>query len=251
MISILFTSRGVEMYDPIKLSELTERIVVRGAQRKYHRFRFTRFYGGSATADAVGCNLRCIFCWSGRAVRNPSATGKFYSPEIVADMLIDMAERNGCRIIRISGAEPTIGKAHLLSLLDVVDVYDKIFILETNGILIGADRRYAEELSGYKRLHVRVSIKGCSEDEFRYLTGAKYGFSLQLKSLEYLSDNNVSFHPSVVSTRGENLRIVEKLKELGIRPSDIEWERLKLYPPVKERLKRMGRLDEMGDIWER
>jgi len=26
---------------------------------------------------------------------------------------------------------------------------------------------------------------------------------------------------------------------------------LKLYPPVKERLKRMGRLDEMGDIWDK
>jgi len=238
------------MYDPIELSKKTERIVTKNGKKKYHRFRFTRFYGRSATADSVGCNLRCIFCWSDRAVRLPNKMGRFYSPDEVVDKLIELANDNKCKIIRISGAEPTIGRSHLLALLDLVDAYDKIFILETNGILLGADRKYVEELSSYRRLHVRVSLKGCSEEEFRFLTRAKEGFSYQIRSLEYLSDYGVSFHPSVVSTRGEEEKMIEILEDIGIKRNVIEWEKLKLYPPVKERLKRLNLLDNLADVWE-
>lgn len=237
------------MYDPIELAKKTEKIVVEDRKRKYHRFRFTRFYGCSATADSVGCNLRCVFCWSDRAVRLPNSIGRFYTPEEVVDSLVRIADENRCRIIRISGAEPTIGKAHLLSILDLIDIYDKIFILETNGILLGYDRRYVEELSGYKNLHVRVSIKGCSREEFEFLTRAKKGFFYQIKSLEYLRDCGVSFHPSVVSTRGEEKRIEETLRSIGIGRNVLEWERLRLYPPVKERLRRMNILDEFINVF--
>ena len=48
-------------YDPIKRSEETAKVVLRNDLRKYHRFRPARFYGGIATADCVGCCLRCIF----------------------------------------------------------------------------------------------------------------------------------------------------------------------------------------------
>jgi uncharacterized Fe-S cluster-containing radical SAM superfamily protein len=44
--------------------------------------------------------------------------------------------------------------------------------LETNGILIGEDATYAQELALYPFLHVRVSLKGCTEEEFARLTGA-------------------------------------------------------------------------------
>lgn len=234
------------MYDPLELSKQTEKIVVNGRAKKYHRFRFTRFYGGSATADSVGCNLRCIFCWSDRAVRLPNKVGRFYNPEDIVDKLVELADLNRCNIVRISGAEPTIGRSHLLALLDLVESYDKIFILETNGILLGADRSYVEELSGYSRLHVRVSLKGCCEEEFRFLTRAKEGFSYQMRSLEYLRDYGVSFHPSVVSTMGKEMYLIERLREIGIRESSIEWESLKLYPPVKERLKRLNLLDKLS-----
>ena len=47
------------MYDPIDVAKKVEEIVVRGALKKYYRFRPTGFYGGIVTADTVGCNLRC------------------------------------------------------------------------------------------------------------------------------------------------------------------------------------------------
>jgi uncharacterized Fe-S cluster-containing radical SAM superfamily protein len=50
-------------YDPLKLGEAVQAHVVREDERKYYRFRGGKWYGGIATADCVGCNLRCVFCW--------------------------------------------------------------------------------------------------------------------------------------------------------------------------------------------
>uniref|UniRef100_A0A7C5Z6G6 Molybdenum cofactor biosynthesis protein MoaA n=1 Tax=Ignisphaera aggregans TaxID=334771 RepID=A0A7C5Z6G6_9CREN len=56
------------VYDPILLSNDIEKYVIYMKDskilRKYYKFRATKFYGGSATGDVVGCNLRCKFCWS-------------------------------------------------------------------------------------------------------------------------------------------------------------------------------------------
>ena len=79
----------------------TEKNVLNGNKRKYYRFRPARFYGGIATADIVGCNLRCKFCWSGNSVWNDKNIGKFYSPEEVAEILLDIAETKGYHQIRI------------------------------------------------------------------------------------------------------------------------------------------------------
>jgi uncharacterized Fe-S cluster-containing radical SAM superfamily protein len=46
------------------LASQTQAIVSRGRLRKYYRFRWAGYYGGIATADCVGCCLRCLSCWS-------------------------------------------------------------------------------------------------------------------------------------------------------------------------------------------
>ena len=54
-------------YDPIKLTEITEKLVIDGNKRKYANLaRTLRFYGGIISATEVGCNLRCIFSFSDR-----------------------------------------------------------------------------------------------------------------------------------------------------------------------------------------
>jgi len=98
------------MYNPIALSKQIEKLVARGTEKKYYRFRPTRFYGGIATADTVGCNLRCSFCWSARSVWNARNTGSFYSSDQIAAQLQDIAHQRGYHQVRISGGEPTIGK---------------------------------------------------------------------------------------------------------------------------------------------
>src|SRR3989337_328406 len=184
------------MFDPVKLAESTARIVTMDSERKYYRFRSSRFYGGISTADCVGCNLRCVFCWAQSVVTRPHECGRFYRPEDVAGNLMGIAGKKHLRQLRISGNEPTLARRHLVRVLEIIGER-RPFILETNGILIGADEGgYAKELSRFENLYVRVSLKGTCEEEFSRLTGAvPEGFGLQLKALENLLRYDVKAHP--------------------------------------------------------
>ena len=68
-----------------------------------------------------------------------------------------MPKRNGNKLISASASEGTLGKQHLFELLDLVDKSDLIYILETNGMTLGDDPGFAQQLSKYKNLHVRVA----------------------------------------------------------------------------------------------
>jgi uncharacterized Fe-S cluster-containing radical SAM superfamily protein len=231
------------MFDPLEMARNTERIVCRDDKRSYHRFRSARFYGGISTADCVGCCLRCIFCWSWREVTNPQKYGRLFSPDEVAERLIAIAKSKGYRQMRISGNEPTIGREHLLRVLDLIP-QEYLFILETNGILIGEDPAFARDLSNHHNLHVRVSLKGTCEEEFARLTGARQeGFQLQLRALDNLTRNGVSVHPACMISFSplENvMRLRTRLKEIGKEFEDFEIEELILYPAVEKRMKKMG-----------
>ena len=235
------------MYDPIEYAEQLKRLVLRGVERKYYRVaRGGRWYGGIATADCVGCPLKCVFCWSNVPRDNPARVGRFYTPEEVFRGLDRVASRRGYRQVRVSGNEPTLGKEHLLRLLELVEESKKyLFILETNGILIGHDPSYAKELSRFRRIHVRVSLKGASPEEFSRLTGAyPEAYELQLRALENLVKEGVPCHPAVMlsfSTKESYEKLKARLR--SIDPSleeELEEEYVFLYPHVVERLRRAG-----------
>jgi len=229
------------MFDPINKAENVTQIITRDDLRKYYRFRAARFYGGIATADCVGCCLQCIFCWSWREVMNPNAYGHYYAPRDVARRLALIARKKRFKNIRISGNEPTLAREHLLKVLAMVPS-DMLFILETNGILIGHDRTYAEDLSRFKNLYVRVSIKGTNEEEFSGLTGAQpQGFGLQLKALENLRRAAVKTHPAVMvsfSTPDNVDALRKQLIQIDNDYSDVEIEELTLYGDVEKRLEK-------------
>ena len=237
-------------YDPVQRHIAIEKLVVRegseGQEKKYYRVRPARWYGGIVTADCVGCGLLCKFCWvSDNVMNRPAEIGNFYSPDKVAHDLITIAKKRGLEQLRVSGGEPTIGKSHLLQLLDRLKGEGYRFILETNGIPIAYDENHAEELSKYDFVHVRVSLKGCNEEEFSMLTGAKpEGFKLQLKSLEKLIDANVSCHPSVMASFSPRKNLDALIKRLGSMSSElvkeVEVEELILYPHVINRIQNYG-----------
>ena len=234
-------------YDPVQRHLAIEKLVVRegpeGQEKKYYRVRPAGWYGGIVTADCVGCGLLCKFCWvSDKVMNRPAEVGKFYTPDEIAYGLVTLAKKRGLRQLRVSGGEPTIGKSHLLQLLDRLEREGCRFILETNGILIAYGESYAEELSKYDFVHVRVSLKGCSEEEFAMLTGAKPdGFTLQLKALKSLMDAKVSCHPSVMASfsPAKNLQaLTERLRQVdsGLA-EELEVEELILYPHVVRKVR--------------
>ncbi|MDH5362646.1 MAG: radical SAM protein, partial [Aigarchaeota archaeon] len=153
------------------------------------------------------------------------------------------AQKEGYDQLRISGGEPTVGREHLTQVLLRLQARKLTFILETNGILLGHEPNYAEDLARFPFLHVRVSLKGCTPKDFSKLTGAKRdGFNLQLEALRRLVEAGVSCHPSVMasfSTSDDIRKVCESLGAIDPRLKDeLEVEELILYPHVQRRLEK-------------
>ena len=216
------------MVDPLKLAQTVENQVCKNDSKKYYRFRKTQFYGGCATADCLGCNLRCVYCWAQKKVWQPQKFGKYYSPKSVSEKLLTMNQP----LVRVSGGEPTIGKNHLLKLLSSIPE-DILFILETNGILL--DEVYVKELSEFSNLYVRVSLKGVNEQTFEQNTGADGRFfNNQLKALELLKKYSIQHRAAILF----NIYTEEQIKSLRI--PDLEFESLIKYDFVIQNLRKKG-----------
>tara|TARA_Y100000748_G_scaffold27684_1_gene20677 strand:+ start:242 stop:1012 length:771 start_codon:yes stop_codon:yes gene_type:complete len=232
-------------YDPIVLTKATEKVVIDGNKRKYANLaRPLRFYGGTTSATEVGCNLRCKFCFSDAPVRKPHSTGKFYTPQQVFDALTKSARKYGHKLISASASEGTLGKQHLYELLELVDKSEFIFVLETNGMTIGHDPQFAKELARFKNLHVRVSIKGATKEEYLRLTGAmSSSYDLPYLALYYLMKEEVSCNVclSISFSSPENIKKAEK-RLYDLRPGllkSLEKEHITLFPKVYNRLKKL------------
>ncbi len=240
---------GFTPFDPLELAKRTEEIVCRGDLRKYTKFYCTGVYGGIATGYTCGCCLRCIFCWVARSRDFPERYGTFYSPADVFHELGGVARRARVSQLRISGAEPTLGKAHLLRLLEKVESSPfRLFILETNGVLIGADPDYAHQIARFKKVHTRVSLKAGTRETFTRKTGATpESFDLPFKAILNLMEAGASFHvasmtadPRIVS-KDERQRLLERLA--AIHPAlvrHLEEEVVDPYDTTLERLRHAG-----------
>jgi uncharacterized Fe-S cluster-containing radical SAM superfamily protein len=242
-------------YDPLKLSEIVERMVTRREAgrllRRYYRFRRDRWYGGIVTGDVVGCNLRCGFCWAWRFTWTGYDRGVMLSAEEAASRLLRLAQRTGARQARLSGGEPTIGFEHLVKVIEAVTDKGLHFVLETNGILIGAREDYARRLAEFHGagIEVRVLIKGTSPEEFWQLTRAKpEAWYLQLRALEnlvrYGLEPGEEVYPAVMLSFTDE-KGVKRIKRLlaSIHPrlaGSIDPEYVFLYPHVEELLRKTG-----------
>ncbi len=237
-------------FDPFKLTEIVYRRVTRfrhGVEElRYYRFRGGRWYGGIATGDVVGCNLRCKFCWSWRYSYYTNK-GRFYDPYSVYEKLVSIAGKRRYRYVRLSGGEPTIARKHLFELLRLIDETRYVFILETNGLLLGYDEKYVEKLGNYGNLVIRVSFKGTTPEEFEYLTGAdrKY-YEYQFRALENLLNKGFKpgreFYVAVMLSFSpeENIRsFIKKIAEIHpVLAEEIDEEYVILYRHVIDLLKK-------------
>lgn len=240
--------RGNDL-DPIARAESIQDIVctTEGGVpvKRYWRFRDSRHYGGVVAADAAGCNLHCLYCWASEKVTQPPAkVGEFYTPSQVAEKLHAIAERKGLKRLRVTGGEPTIGRDHLVALLREIDK-KYLFILETNGILIGHDPSYAESLAEFPNLRARVSVKAATPEQFERITGADAkGFGLQLEALRNLVRTGVRCHPAILVSFSSDKDLTELRRRIGSidrgLADEIEEEEYLPYGQSAERLRRAG-----------
>lgn len=257
-----FLRRGFKPFDPLELARETEKIVTRkgkeGLERKYVGIYSAPVYRGIATGYAAGCCLRCIYCWSNWSRDYPGKFGKFYSPKELSKRLFKAAE-NGITSpgwerfrklkvekLRLSGCEPTIGKDHLLAVLEYAENSKyPLFILETNGILLGADRSYVKKLARFKKLYVRVSFKAATPRGFTQRTGALGSYDeLPFKALQYLFDEGIDARAAAMTDptimpEAERELLIEKLSKIDPRilNEGLEEEQIDAYDTTSKRLK--------------
>ncbi len=240
---------GFTPFDPVALAGRTEEIVCRGDRRKYTKFYCPGVYGRIATGYTCGCCLRCIFCWVHWSRDFPEKHGYFRSPEEAFYDLRRIARKARINQLRLSGAEPTLGKAHLLGLLQKVENSEfRLFILETNGILLGADSDYARQIARFKKVHTRVALKAGTPQAFTRKTGAEpESFELPFRGIVNLLEAGASFHVAAMTadarfvTREERKALIERLA--SIHPAlvgNLEEEVVSPYPNTLERLRHAG-----------
>jgi len=244
-----FITSGFELFDPVKLAGKTESIVCRSDERKYTAFYATGVYSGIATGYTVGCCLRCYYCWVSLSRDFPEEYGGFFSPKRVVENLERDARKYRTPRCRISGGEPTLCESHLLGVLRLVENSERLglFILETNGILFGADENYVKKLAPFKKVHVRVSLKAGNANGFKERTGAVGSFyELPFKAVENLIDAGVSFHVAAMTDprimpKEERKALTKKLASIDERAArNLEEEVVDPYDAALFRLRSAG-----------
>ncbi|MCR8455676.1 MAG: radical SAM protein [Candidatus Korarchaeota archaeon] len=277
-----FVTKNWEPFDAVELARLTEKIVCRekDAARKYTAFYVAGVYGGIATGYGVGCCLRCVFCWVSPSRDFPETYGEFYTPERAYECIASSAKNSNIHKARISGCEPTLCKAHLISLLDYIedDQNIKIFILETNGILFGIDKDYVKRIfNSFDKVYLRLSLKAGTPEDFQRKTGArKENFEIPFQAIRNIVDvagietlgkrwhvAAMSLDPRIMTVE-ERTALLKRLADIDIRllllleeevvdPYDmslrrlkaagleLEWPLKKVYKPAREALQELLR----------
>jgi uncharacterized Fe-S cluster-containing radical SAM superfamily protein len=233
--------------DPIRRSEEAEKLVMRGESRTYYKFRAAPYYGGIATADAVGCSFLCAYCWNYGRNENPSRFGNFHSPEAVADKLLEISRRRNFHLFRITGSEPILGEASFQHLLKVVEIVFQEsprakFILETNGLVLGYREEFADELK-FRNLLIRIAIKGVDPCSFEKIAGVRREFFIYpLLALKNLARRGIRAWPAVMEdlfSEAEISELRKTLRENEIK-AELELECLESYPFVMENMNKRG-----------
>ncbi len=233
-------------FDPLKRSEEVENQVTKDNRRLYYRFRPAPYYGGIATADAVGCSFLCAYCWNYNRNLYPERFQQFYSPQQVSAKLLHIAKKKSFRLFRISGAEPILGEKTFVHLVEVLRLINQVkpgslFILETNGFYLGNRTDMLEKLKEFSNLRVRICLKGVDEESFEKITGAKkdsYRFPLvALREFERLGMRAWPALMGDLFSREEIGNLENILRESGVQ-SELELEFLETYPFVLENMKK-------------
>jgi uncharacterized Fe-S cluster-containing radical SAM superfamily protein len=234
-------------FDPEERSAETESLVMHDGSRLYYRFRASQFYGGIATADAVGCSFLCAYCWNHDRNLTPDRYRTFYSPRDVASKLMNVADARSLGLFRVTGSEPILGERsfdHLVQLIRILSRFrpDSRFILETNGFYLGANPEITRHLR-IPGLKVRVGLKGIDEKSFERITGAKKEyFYYPLTALSELEKRGVPAWPALIEDLFPPRKIGEfahLLEANGIH-RELELEKVQPYPHVIRNLEERG-----------
>ena len=193
----------------------------------------------SCTADAVGCNLLCAYCWNYYRNEDPLRARDlgFFQPKEVAAKLKSLGKSHDCHKFRISGSEPFLGESSTRHLATIIKSMPSSshFIVESNGLALGLDHSLIDLLQGLHNVTFRIAVKGDSPLKFEQLTGTKGEYQpYQLEAIKALRASGLS-----VSVAYMDEFVNPVFLGLGFN-EDYDCESLSTYRGTKSRLKARG-----------
>ena len=197
----------------------------------FYRIESIPFYGGCITA--VGCIMRCIYCWNYNRNAHPEGIGIQYSPKDLANKMWKMGIEHNCSRFRMSGAETILGDLSYVFLIELIDEIKKKgdfeFIIETNGIFLGQSEELCKIFID-PRIQIQISLKASNPEMFLKITGLEQRyFQNQLNAIEYLKSSGVNFSVAIL-----DFIPIEDIENLGITVNEVE--KLRYYAGVKQRM---------------
>jgi len=269
-------------FDPIELSKETEVLISNGRRRKYldKEFSLRRSFeiiSGSKNIvaqkedswpRAIGCNLRCNFCYTPLSRDYPEKFGSWFTSAEVfeKDLQILFSFSSLPENLRrkkwlfppfmafFCGDEMTLGRNHLLEMCYLVEdsPYFYGFVLVTNGIIFGYDKSFVRDLAKFKKGSVRLSIKAGTPESFEKRTGglAKF-FWLPFEAIKNCLDYNM---PLSIALMSDPLIMGVDERQLAIKHIAevapnllVQEEKLWFSPFTKFRLFKAGILSKLND----
>lgn len=260
--------------DIVELTKAVQKRVCRGRDRYYTYFGCTPFIGGMSRGFTCGCNFRCSMCLSPfrefvngetrfilpSLYKDISETAGFYSPEEVIDICIKnekgrkideialfdgvVPRRSKFPYLDVGYAEIAIGKEHLLGLCKATAPTGYIFVVETNGWLIGYDDEYAKELAKYKdTILVRVGVKAASEEYCEKIIGCRNVKDYVFRGIKNLIDNGIVPDVAMMCDRrfypqSEIDLMVKKIRDAGYENEITEEKAFSYYTAYKRWVER-------------
>lgn len=268
---------GVAMAHPdvYKYSKAVEKRVCQGRDRYYLYFGCTPFIGGMSRGFTCGCNFKCNMCLSPfrdflegdrrfllySMYDEISKTRGFYSPEQVIEILASNEKRKKIdeiamfdgvkpkkskyKYLDVGYAEISLGRDHLLGLCRAASKTGYIFVVETNGFMVGYESDYAAALAEYKdSILVRVGVKAASPEMYKKVIGVSNAGEYVFKGIQYLVeaglDVNVAMmcDPRIYSNEEKQL-MQRKIRESGYM-GEIHEEKIFNYYTAYKRFVESG-----------
>ena len=243
--------------DPLLLSSETSVLVEQGSRRRISRIVLAGACQGCVTLYVAGCNLRCIHCWADDTREDPGRC-ELLSPLEAARQVGRFLDEDrllrGQGLIRLSGGEPILSKSSIQFIARLRGLLDQDMIVETNGILLGADESLAEELARIRPSppKVRLSLKAAWPESFERLTGAVgWASELPFIGIQRLQRAGIPFDLEAVSlcpdliSEEERQDLLARLGRMnGGLLSFLSEEALTPYPKTIERMEQARKARE-------
>lgn len=137
-------------------------------------------------AQVYGCSMRCPYCYV-------TPQGVFGNVICVStETMVQDFRDSGCSVFHLMGGAPALYLHMWPELLSVLDgaPFHSDFILNERLY----DTAVLKKISQYKNALYAVSIKGCSEAQYRERTGVVVDMQKLFTNLSKLIDNDIDFY---------------------------------------------------------